>query len=444
MSATSEKIRKALAEFYTRHPYPRYPLMAKPLWQHGVTASPAYVWKVVHPDVPLPASSSVFIMGCGEVLPYIMQKWDRNSVIHAVDLSKKSIFRAKLRMGLTPKKVDFYVDDIDHFLSLKKNETYVHVDSYGVMHHLANPSLTLRETARVLKPGGTLRLMVYNKHARLWIRQFQKIFQLIKFSPYNKRSIDQATLIVRSSLFILGRRDWAFSLKPTFRSPTRFVDTFMHVREAQIDVKWWLSELEKNGLQIVSLLDRYGELDDLPNPFWCPPTPQEIIDRALDHRFENNLEIILKKIGDVERSGSSSGVIKRKHPKISKFVAKNSWWFSFRETVDLDKKQKVEIYQALLRYLNHEKIASEFWQRFPVAALQRLARIGAILPGMIADEELVKKLRAPMVSNMEAPEYDSFNEHQLDNILKMFAGELQKDPKKDKKMAIIKARLKLI
>lgn len=444
MNVTSEKIRKALAEFYTRHPYPRYPLMAKPLWQHGITSAPAFIWKFVHPEVPRPQSSTVFIMGCGEVLPYVLQKWDPKSLIQAVDISKKSIFRAKIRMGLTRKKVDFFADDIDHFLSLQRDNSFEHIDSYGVLHHLANPSVTLKETARVLKPGGTLRLMVYNKHARLWIRQFQKIFQLIKFSPYNKRSIDQAILIVRSALFILGRRDWAFALKPTFRSPTRFVDTFMHVREAQLDVKWWLDEIKKNGLEIKSLLDRYGELDDLPNPFWCPPTAQEIIDRSIDHRFENNLEVILTKPGTVENPYKKLEGITRNFPRIGNFVAKTSWWFTFKETVDLDKKQKVEIYQALLRYLNHEEIPMDFWQRFPVAALQRLARLGAILPGMISDKSLRDRLLAPMVTTMEAPEYNTFNEQQLENILKLFAAELQKDAKKDKKIAIIKARLSLI
>ena len=459
MNSVTENINQSLAYFYTRHPYPKYPLIARPLWQHGVMAAPAYNWKVAHPGLDFPESCSVAILGCGEVLPYILKKWDKKSHFDAVDISKRSINRARFRLGPFRSTTDFHVDDVDHFLVSSPSGIYQHVDSYGVFHHLANPKQTLAETARVLKPGGTIRLMVYNRHARQWIRHFQKIFQLLKFSPFNKRSLEQASLIVRSALFILGRRDWAFALKPTFRNPTRFADTFMHVREAQLDISWWFREFKNQKLEIVSLLDRYGELDDLQNPFWNPPTGEQLAERALDRRFENNLELILRKSSEPEFKTSD---LKPSHPKtshpktsyaktskvwktrINNNIAKKSWWFTFSETVNLSASERLGIYRNLLNHMNNQPIETEFWQKIPLNALQRLARIGAILPEMITDPFLKQKLLDPIAKNMDIPQYETFNAQQLENILKMFAGELKKDPRKEKKMAIIAERLRRI
>jgi hypothetical protein len=130
--------------------------------------------------------------------------------------------------------------------------------------------------------------------------------------------------------------------------------------------------------------------------------------------------------------------------RINNNIAKKSWWFTFSETVNLSASERLGIYRNLLNHMNNQPIETEFWQKIPLNALQRLARIGAILPEMITDPFLKQKLLDPIAKNMDIPQYETFNAQQLGNILKMFAGELKKDPRKEKKMAIIAERLRRI
>ncbi|HVB81203.1 MAG TPA: class I SAM-dependent methyltransferase [Candidatus Binataceae bacterium] len=49
--------------------------------------------------------------------------------------------------------------------------SFDHVFSWGVIHHTANPTKAFGEIARVLRPGGTALLMVYNRASlRYWIK----------------------------------------------------------------------------------------------------------------------------------------------------------------------------------------------------------------------------------------------------------------------------------
>lgn len=442
MSSTTTIINEALKAFYTRHPYPRYPLVGRPIWEHGLSSSPAYSWRVAHSSLPIQNSATVLLMGCGEILPYIVSKWDRSSKFECVDISKRSIRRAHWRTGVTNIRVKFFNSDIDDFLSHKPDHYYDHVDSYGVLHHLANPSLTLAETARVLKPGGTIRLMVYNNKARTWIRHFQKIFQLLKFSSFKRRDLEAAVSIVRSTLNILGRRDWVFALKPTFRNLTRFADTFFNAREARLDLSWWMKQFEQNDLKVVSLLDRYGELDDLENPAWKPPNFNALELRAQDRRFENNLEVILVKKGTL---GSIKNSVKRPIPVVlNRFMLQHPLWFSFVETAGLTRMERKVILENLISYINTGETSPNWWEDIPLEALRRLARLGVILPGMVDNHSLRSQLLEPISKLMDIPTYPPLNEEQMANLMKFFDLELKKDPDRELKLRLISKHLEKI
>ncbi|MEI8027603.1 MAG: class I SAM-dependent methyltransferase [Pseudomonadota bacterium] len=441
MTMTTNAINDSLKSFYTRHPYPRYPLVGRPIWENGIMTAPFYVRKVAHPEEDMPKQARVLVMGCGEVLPYVLSKWDQNSIFDFVDISQRSLSRAKWRIGIRKDRLKFHCSDIDSFLKAQPSYTYEHIDSIGVLHHLANPSDTLTQLVRVLKPGGTLRLMVYNSHARAWIRHFQKIFKLLGFSPFKKRDIEQSTILVRSTIGILGRRDWAFALKPIFKNPTRFADTFLNVREANLSMEWWMTRIAASGLEIISLLDRYGELDDLPNPAWQPPSLDQLKERALDKRFENNLELILKKPGTPSNLDDTVGKLPF---KMNRHIVRHPLWFNFKETAGLSQRDRQFLMQGLISYLTDGTPTKDLVTRLPLEALQRLARLGAILPGMVDGKDHLAQLMAPMSGSMEIPHYDTFKAEQHLNLLKVFEQDLQKDPDKDKKLHLIAKHLERI
>jgi SAM-dependent methyltransferase len=89
-----------------------------------------------------------------------------------VDLSTTSLERAKRRCEMAGYAPDLHLSDAEH-LPFPEN-TFDIVYSYGVMHHSPDTPQCILEARRVLKRGGTLRIMIYH-HASLtgfmlWLR----------------------------------------------------------------------------------------------------------------------------------------------------------------------------------------------------------------------------------------------------------------------------------
>lgn len=89
-----------------------------------------------------------------------------------VDLSVASLDKARTRCEAAGYRADLRVADAEH-LPFPDNHFDI-VYSYGVMHHSPNTEQCAREAFRVLKPGGTARIMIYHHPsltgAMLWLR----------------------------------------------------------------------------------------------------------------------------------------------------------------------------------------------------------------------------------------------------------------------------------
>jgi ubiquinone/menaquinone biosynthesis C-methylase UbiE len=89
-----------------------------------------------------------------------------------VDLSETSIERAQRRAELAGFRPDLRVSDAEH-LSYPDSSFDI-VYSYGVLHHSPDTEQCVREARRVLRFGGSLRIMVYHHPSltglMLWLR----------------------------------------------------------------------------------------------------------------------------------------------------------------------------------------------------------------------------------------------------------------------------------
>ena len=89
-----------------------------------------------------------------------------------VDLSSASLEQANRRCEMAGYAPDLRVSDAEH-LPFPDN-TFDIVYSYGVMHHSPDTPQCIREAWRVLKPGGSLRIMIYHHPSvtgfMLWLR----------------------------------------------------------------------------------------------------------------------------------------------------------------------------------------------------------------------------------------------------------------------------------
>ena len=81
-----------------------------------------------------------------------------------VDLTPKSIELAKERFNLFGIPAKFQVANAEERLPFPDN-SFDHVYSFGVIHHSPAPERIVREIHRVLRPGGTLTVMLYNRRS---------------------------------------------------------------------------------------------------------------------------------------------------------------------------------------------------------------------------------------------------------------------------------------
>jgi ubiquinone/menaquinone biosynthesis C-methylase UbiE len=114
---------------------------------------------------------SVLEIGVGMGADYL--KWLKaGSYATGVDISSKSLERAKRRCELAGYEPDLRVADAEQLPFAADRFDIVY--SYGVMHHSPDTSRCLREALRVLKPGGQLRIMLYQHPSltgiMLWLR----------------------------------------------------------------------------------------------------------------------------------------------------------------------------------------------------------------------------------------------------------------------------------
>ena len=94
------------------------------------------------------------------------QKYMENRAnFHAIDVSAKVVRFCEYRASLLGVKIQANVASA---LNIPfPNEYFDSVVSLGCFHHTGNLEKAINEVLRVLKPGGTLHLMVYSSHSHL-------------------------------------------------------------------------------------------------------------------------------------------------------------------------------------------------------------------------------------------------------------------------------------
>ncbi|UKJ78124.1 class I SAM-dependent methyltransferase [Azospirillum brasilense] len=93
--------------------------------------------------------------------------------VTAVDLSMKSLELARKRaevMGVAD-RITFYNANGENLSSIVPVEPYDLVYSFGVVHHTPHPDRAIAELRKYVKPGGTMKIMVYYRYSWkvLWI-----------------------------------------------------------------------------------------------------------------------------------------------------------------------------------------------------------------------------------------------------------------------------------
>jgi SAM-dependent methyltransferase len=393
---------------YEAYPYPNYSLLLPLRSQEAYASNSLFAARLAReagltPALHTSARPEVLLAGCGDTLPYFFTYWEPS--IHrltAVDLSFRNLRRARLRCIPRFRPIDWRQGNLED-TGFDWGGPYAHIDCYGVLHHMADPAGALARLGEALLPGGTARIMVYNSEARAWIRHLQKAFGLLGLDSSRPEDVAAGReLLAALAAVSPALKERLGPAGAGYSNSARFVDTFLHAREARLGLGAWMRALASAGLRVLGAFDRYGELDDLPNPLLGPPDPMAWRDRIRDRRLENNFEFWLARPGPEERRPAPAR--RPPHP----FAWKNppSAWFSFEETSGLPWVPRRRLWAHFLERLSGAEAKIDSWAgNLPEAALQRLARLGALFPSDFADRGLQALIRAPIHASMEPPDF---------------------------------------
>jgi SAM-dependent methyltransferase len=109
--------------------------------------------------------------------------YSRPARLIGADISARSLAEAKARLALHGIKAELVhlSEDSGRLPLADASVDYVH--SSGVLHHLRDAGVVLREFRRVVRPGGRCRVMVYNYHS-LWLHLYVAYVIQIKEGRY--------------------------------------------------------------------------------------------------------------------------------------------------------------------------------------------------------------------------------------------------------------------
>jgi len=106
------------------------------------------------------AGRRVLEVGCGMGL-HAETMARAGALVTAVDLTPTAVDRTRQRFALKGLRADVRVCDAEH-LDFPDN-SFDFVWSWGVIHHSSRTGRVVRQIARVLRPEGECRVMVYNR-----------------------------------------------------------------------------------------------------------------------------------------------------------------------------------------------------------------------------------------------------------------------------------------
>ena len=246
----SETVRR----HYELYPYPHYPLLAAVRRRDTYALNLIAQWARFNGALPPQEAMRILIAGCGSFAPYPFAVANPGVPVTALDLSQRSLRRARLHCLLHGRcTVTFQAGDLldpavaDGRFSL--------IDAYGVLHHLENPLAGLKALEARLTRGGILRIMVYSRYARAEEESIRRAFRLLGVrDPAAARR-----LIKRSKPGSRLRRFAESSDETSFRSG--LADALLHPRVHTFRIDGLMELVRQTGLEPL-LFAHDGALED--------------------------------------------------------------------------------------------------------------------------------------------------------------------------------------
>lgn len=169
---------EAVRHHYELYPYPQYPLLASVRRCDTYAINLAALWARFNGELHQQSQGRILIAGCGSFAPYPFAIANPKTDITALDLSGRSLRRARLHCLLHGcRNVEFRCGDLLDPTSTSGR--FGLIDAFGVLHHLDDPLAGLRALKARLADGGVMRVMVYSRYARREEESIRRAFRLL-------------------------------------------------------------------------------------------------------------------------------------------------------------------------------------------------------------------------------------------------------------------------
>lgn len=127
-------------------------------------------------------NKDVLEIGCG--IATDGQEFAKNGARYVgIDLTPNAIKLSKERFELFNLKGTFEVVNAEDPLPFP-NSSFDHIYSFGVIHHTPNPEKIVNEMYRVLRPGGTFNVMLYNRSSINYYAEIMFLRKLFRWLLY--------------------------------------------------------------------------------------------------------------------------------------------------------------------------------------------------------------------------------------------------------------------
>lgn len=164
---------------YEAYPYPHYPLLASLRRKDTYALNLDALWARFNGTLPPTGRKRILVAGCGSFAPYPFSLANPHGEIISLDLSRRSLRRARLHCLLHGRRnVSFQSGDLRE-PSVAPGPFHL-IDAYGVLHHLDDPLPGFRAVAARLAEGGIVRVMVYSRYARREEESIRRALRLLK------------------------------------------------------------------------------------------------------------------------------------------------------------------------------------------------------------------------------------------------------------------------
>lgn len=175
--ATQGSVDEINSKFYSRFNFPWVPAALpyyrdKGFWTAALNQDLGY-WDRPRFQGPL----RIWIAGCGTNQAVLTAMRFPDAQVTGSDISPRSLEACQRMAEQTG--VSNLTLRRESLNQVSYSRQFDYIISTGVIHHNADPSLTLRNIVRALKPDGVLELMVYNYYHRILTTAFQKAIRIL-------------------------------------------------------------------------------------------------------------------------------------------------------------------------------------------------------------------------------------------------------------------------